>query len=399
MSQSLSRRFAVLNGLVVVALVSIVAVFSLLSLDRGRMEPKLAANLLYAPLMLLLALIGGLIVSHRPNHRIGVGMCLVATTASLLGVAEAYVEYDLFVQPHALPFTDIAAWFYSWLWIWVLMPPITILLLVCPDGQLPSRRWRPALIFQVAALLLLTVSQAFHAGPFEDFPTITNPFGVEAIDPLLEAANALGFLLLLPAIAVAVFALIGRFRRSHGVERQQLKWFAFAAAGALGVFIISWGISLASDSDAVWDYSTVLAVSLFPIATGIAILRHNLYDIDRVINRALVYAVLTAGLALTYFGLVVGLETLLQPVSGGSDLAIVVTTLVVAALFLPARQRVQDAIDRRFNRRAYDAARTIDAFSARLRQEIDLDTLRYELLAVVDETMQPAKASLWLRRT
>jgi hypothetical protein len=301
------------------------------------------------------------------------------------------------VKPGIFPAVDVSAWIGTWLWVWVFIPPVTLLLLVAPDGRLPSPRWRPALLLNFAVFFLLSISQAFHAGPIEGYPSIINPLGLEPIDPILEVANMFGFILLTAAIATSAAALILRFRRSHGIERQQLKWFAIAGAGALSLFLISWAISLNSESDEIWDYSTTIAVALFPLATGIAILRHNLYDIDRIINRTLVYAVLTAGLGATYFGLIVGLQEALSTVSGGSDLAIVVTTLVVAALFLPAQRRVQEAVDRRFNRRTYNAARTIEVFSARLRQEIDLDTLRYELLAVVDETMQPATASVWLR--
>jgi hypothetical protein len=176
-----------------------------------------------------------------------------------------------------------------------------------------------------------------------------------------------------------------------------LKWFAAAAVAAILSFVVSWIISLPTDSDVVWDFSTYFAVGIVLLATVISVLRYRLYDIDRIISRTLSYGLLTATLAALYAGLVVALEALLQPVSGGSDLSIVLTTLVVAALFLPARRRVQRLVDRRFNRHTYDAQRTIDDFSARLREEVELDTLRYELLAVVAETMQPAHASLWLR--
>jgi hypothetical protein len=216
------------------------------------------------------------------------------------------------------------------------------------------------------------------------------------IGPALAVVQYLAYLLLIPAIGLSGAALVHRFRRSHGRERQQLKWLALAAVAAFVVFVLSWPASILIHN--IWDITPLIVFSFLPIATAIAILRYQLYDIDRILNRTLVYALLTACLGALYLGVVVGLQALLSSVAGGSDLAIVITTLLVAALFLPARRRVQEMVDRRFNRRTYDAARTIDAFSARLRQQIDLDTLRYELLAVTEETMQPSRASVWLRR-
>jgi hypothetical protein len=191
--------------------------------------------------------------------------------------------------------------------------------------------------------------------------------------------------------------MIQRFRRSQGIERMQLKWFVASAIGALLLFLAAWAIAIGQESDVVWDYAITFAILLVALSTTISILRYRLYEIDRIINRTLVYALLTATLATIYFGVVVGLQSLLRTLSGGTDLAIALTTLLVAALFLPARQRLQQIVDRRFNRRAYDAALTVDAFSARLRDQIDLDTLRYELLAVVEATMQPAGASIWVK--
>jgi hypothetical protein len=213
---------------------------------------------------------------------------------------------------------------------------------------------------------------------------------------VLEVVVAVGFFVFVSMLLLSFLSLVIRFRRSHGVERQQLKWFVVSTVAALSFFVVIGPlVELAGVTTPDALYLALMA--LVPISVGVAILRHRLYDIDRIINRTLVYGLLTALLALTYFGFVVGLQAALQPVSGNSKLAIALTTLIVAALFLPARRRLQSAVDRRFNRRTYDATRTIEAFNARLRQEIDLDSLRYELLAVVDETMQPAGVSLWLR--
>ncbi|MPZ50634.1 MAG: hypothetical protein GEU75_15270 [Dehalococcoidia bacterium] len=273
----------------------------------------------------------------------------------------------------------------------------TLLLLLFPDGRLPSPRWR-----WLVRLSLISIVGMYFAGLISNEPwgwgrpAYENPLAVapEIEVPLILLFSAGAFL----SVGASVVALIKRYRRSTGIERLQIRWLA--AGGSLSVAIWFTVILLVEAGAANEDLAILVSVGVFvsiPAAIGIAILRHRLYDIDRLINRTLVYALLTAGLAATYLGLVVGLQAALRSFNGGSDLAIVVTTLVVAGLFLPARRRVQDAVDRRFNRRAYNAGRTIDAFSARLRQQIDLDTLRYELLAVVDETMQPEEASLWVR--
>jgi hypothetical protein len=227
---------------------------------------------------------------------------------------------------------------------------------------------------------------------------VENPMGF-SWEPRTEstagrALLALGVLLLF----VSAMAPVLRFRRAGHIERQQIKWVMFSGL----LFVVALAIVLRLDSTSGFsrDASSlvyVLALLGIPVSITIAILRYGLYDIDRIISRTLTYGLLTAALATVYFGLVVGLQAVLRPVSGGSDFAMVATTLVVAAMFLPARRTLQRVVDRRFNRRAYDAQKSIDAFSARLREQIELDTLRYELLAVVNETMQPTRASLWLR--
>jgi hypothetical protein len=197
---------------------------------------------------------------------------------------------------------------------------------------------------------------------------------------------------------VAAADMLKRFLRSTGEQRQQFKWFAFVAGWVPPAMVVYIVVTIA-DADSIYllDPTFPILLTSVAFAIGIAVLKYQLYDVDILIHRTLVYGALTSGLGAVYFGLVVGLQALLRPFNGGSDLAIVATTLVVAALFLPARRRVQSVVDRRFNRRHYDAARTVEAFSARLREQIDLDTLRGELAAVVGDTMQPASASLWLR--
>jgi hypothetical protein len=346
-SPKAGRRFAIANGLVVVVLVCMVGMFAALSLDDGRIESKIVSNLFYIPLMLLLAVVGGLIVAHRPNNRIGLGMCLVASLASLLGITEAYVEYDLYEDSRALPAADLAAWLVNWLWVWVLLTPITFLFLLAPDGHLPAPRWRWALRFDLLTMAILTLTQMFHAGPFEDFPTIENPLGIGAIDPVLEALTFLGFILLLPAIGLSGAGLVMRFRSSEGREHLQLKWLAAAAVGALLIFAASWPISIFGPE--VWGFSTVAATALLPLAIGIAILRHNLYGIDRIINKTLVYVPLTAILA----GLFVAVTGLIRAVftdltDAGSDAATALSTLAVVAVLTPAKNYLQAFVDSHF---------------------------------------------------
>jgi hypothetical protein len=392
------RRLAVANLGVVLLLGLGNVVLAVMAIARGHSDSIYWAAFPALPLGMLLASVGALVVSRHPTHRIGLGICLVTTLAMASTLFDTYAFYGLRSDPGSLPGAAGAAWLYEWMWIPAEMPLLTFFFLLCPDGHLLSPRWR--LVAQLVGLnlVLLTLAFALHAGPLPTYPEVDNPFGLNSLQRVTELAQGIGILLLIPSVLLSCASMVLRFHRSRGVERLQLKWFAAAAAGAGLLSLVAYVVGEAFDlGDEVWTYALPPIIALVIVAAGIAILRYRLYDIDRIINRTLVYGLLTAGLGLTYFGLVVGLQALLRPISGGSDLAIVLTTLVVAALFLPARRRVQHAVDRRFNRRAYDAARTIDAFSARLREQIDLDTLRYELLSVVDETMQPAKASLWLR--
>jgi hypothetical protein len=268
------------------------------------------------------------------------------------------------------------------------------LMLLFPSGRLPGPRWRIVVRIWLVAAAAETLAYLIVPGLLEPpYKEIESPLAVDSlswINPWPPAA-----VILLSTAAAAVDVVL-RFRRARGVESQQFRWLAFTGIIAVISFILSlpvWGETMVVIAEQLMG----IAFLGFPVSVGIAILRYRLFNIDRLLNRTLVYALLTAGLAAVYFGLVVGLQEVLQPLSGGSDLAIALTTLVVAALFLPARGRVQTLVDRRFNRRAYDAARTVESFGSRLRQQVDLDTLRFELLAVVDETMQPSRASLWLR--
>jgi hypothetical protein len=244
-------------------------------------------------------------------------------------------------------------------------------------------------------ITLLFVADGLNPGPLEDYPEIANPYGVDS--PVLDVLGGVAALALAVAMIGSPLSLVLRFRRAGRVERQQIKWLALAGAVAAVTFVIALA-SYEALPAGVADRAIMLSILMLPVAAGMAILRYRLYDIDVVVNRTLVYGALTATLAAAYLGSVLLLQLALSPLTEASDLAIAGSTLAVAALFRPARTRIQFAVDRRFYRRRYDAARTLERFGVRLRDEVDLETLGGELRGVVADTMQPAHVSLWLRK-
>jgi hypothetical protein len=276
---------------------------------------------------------------------------------------------------------------------------LVLYLLLFPTGRLPSRRWRPVAWLTVAFVVVGVVLAALSPGAYlGSLGPIRNPLGIEGLTGIYKAV----FFTMAPLLIVAaVLSVFVRLRRSVGIERQQLKWFAYAvAAFAVGIILVS--VITVVDTPPWFERAGVafftLAGAAYPIAIGIAILRYRLYDIDRIINRTLVYGSLTAMLALVYLGGVVGLQATLRVLTGqGSTLAVVASTLAIAALFSPLRLRVQRFVDRRFYRRKYDAAKTLAAFGSRLRNETDLEALGDDLVGVTSATMQPEHVSLWLR--
>jgi hypothetical protein len=338
-----------------------------------------------------LAVVGALIVVHRPGNRLG-GLLLVGALAlDVEKVAQELVQYGV-RHPGAVPALEWIGWVSNWAWV----PAILMLLLLpvlFPDGRPLSPCWRPLVWAIVAGALVSLVGSALIP-EIVDAPSLRNPLGLpSAAGTGLEQALPKLFLGLPVAGVAAATSLIVRFRRARGVERQQLKWLAYAIGGVMIALVVqdSWlgGWAVAAGNVALWA---------IPAAIGVAILRYRLDDIDRLINRTLVYGLLTTLLGAVYAGLVLGLGQLFGGVGGKPpSWAVAGATLAVAALFQPARRRIQQGVDRRFNRRKYDAAKTVEAFSARMRDEVDLDTLSAELLAVIDQTMQPTTASLWLR--
>ena len=270
-------------------------------------------------------------------------------------------------------------------------------LLLSPTGTLPSPRWRWWARITAAGLVVAFLTSVLAPRPlYPEYPDIRNPVGVGALEHGLGAVLfPVGALLVLAGLVVGAVSLLLRFRRARGLERLQLRWLALGAALSATAFAVSLTALVVEDSDG-WLFQAALGISVavLPLATGAAILRYRLYDIDRIISRTLAYALLTLLLGLGYAAVVLGLGRLLGK---GSSLVVAAATLAVAALFQPARRRVQALVDRRFNRRHYDTTQTVEAFSARLREQIDLDTLSAELLTVAQDTMQPTQVSLWLR--
>jgi hypothetical protein len=342
-------------------------------------------TVLYATLPLVLGVVGTLIASRHPGNLIGWLLCGLALWGA---VAELGQAYGYVAAERGLPGGVAGEWLISWSWI-VDVTAWVVVVLLFPDGRLPGRRWRPAIWVSLAGAGLLFVGQALDADQAMDYSSGRNPLGLDS--PLVAAAEPVGIALLTAGLVAAVAAAVLRYRRAGGVQRQQLKWFASAG------LVLALVMPLAA---AFWYRSVLvqvlagLAFNAMPLAIGAAILRYRLYDIDRIVSRTLAYGLLTLVLGLGYAAVVLGLGRLLPQ---GSSLAVAAATLTVAALFQPVRRRIQAGVDRRFNRRRYDAARTIQAFSGRLREEVDLDTLHRELLAVVDQTVQPTQASLWLR--
>ena len=347
-------------------------------------------------LILAFSTVGALVASRRPGNRIGWLFCSGALMWALGELALEYAVYALISAPGSLPAASWATWFGGWArgMGWFLI--VVFLLLLFPTGRLSSARWRPVLWGGVGFIFLFTL--ASWLSPVSNdmrLRFVYNPLGLEGGIGLylIEAV----FLALPPLILVNGAAAISRFRQARGEERQQLKWFAYAVGVMAAVFVVWFSLALAGRVPASVAMWTVPPAGL-PVAVGIAILRYRLYDIDVIINRTLVYGALTVMLALVYFGSVVGLQYVFRVLAGGnSQLAIVASTLAIAALFNPLRRRMQSFIDRLFYRSKYDAAETLRAFSARLRDETDLDALSGDLTEVARETLRPEHISLWLR--
>jgi hypothetical protein len=340
------------------------------------------------------SVIGAIIASRLPNHPIGWICCAIGFIAAVDHFAGEYAVYALLAQPHPLPGGMAMLWLQDWFWM-LFIGLVVYLLLLFPTGRLPSSRWQPFAWGSVVVILVAVILTASTPLPSS---------GSEIRGYFEEPPSPIQLSVLLLGLVAAASVVVGR-RNARGVERQQIKWLLYAApiwffGSALKIAVVyfiqlegPWGL---------WIGYLLVAVGGLsgPIAIGVAILRYRLYEIDIVINRTLVYGLLTAMLLSVYFGGVAATQGIFRTITGHEEqpqLAIVISTLVIAALFNPLRRRIQSLIDRRFYRRKYDAAKTLEAFSAKLRDETDLDALSEDLVGVVKETMQPAHVSLWLR--
>ncbi|HEV8043688.1 MAG TPA: hypothetical protein VGP38_00790 [Rubrobacter sp.] len=343
------------------------------------------------------ATLGALVVSRRPGNSIG-WIFLVASVA--FGVhffSGQYAVVALAPNGPALPGAAVAAWLSNLVQAAVLFGGFLFLVLLFPTGRLLSPRWRVLAWVAALAVAATLVYLALAPGPIEAFPYVRNPFGIEDA-AAVELLGTVGIWTALFCFVAAIVSLVLRFYRSRGEERLQLKWFTYAATvGFLTIMLGNVFAPAALEGQfgaLVW---TIAPLSL-PVAVAIAILKYRLYDIDRIINRTLVYGLLTAMLVLVYVSSVFSFQYVFRTLAGeASQLVVVASTLAIAALFSPLRWRIQDFIDRRFYRGKYDAARTLEAFSGRLRDETDLNTLSDDLVGVVRETMQPEHVSLWLK--
>jgi hypothetical protein len=351
------------------------------------LDGSLAEEMALLVAFMAFPVVGALIASRHPRNAVGWLLLGVGFLTAALVVGSGYTRYGLVLHPDwNLPATTLGAWIENWAWLPLLSTITTLLLLLFPTGRPPSRRWRPVAWISGAHISLITVLSMLEDKLRGHGFSIDNPIGINGLGDVEKMSLLL--LPLFPLVLLCASSLIFRYRRASFEERQQLKWVAVAA------FLFAVGTTVGE----ILQLPTILFplfLGALPASIAVAMLKYRLYDIDLIINRTLVYGALTALLGATYLGLVVVLQGAI-PAADDSDLTIAGSTLAVAALFLPLRGRVQSFIDRRFYRHKYDAAKTLYDFTQRLRDEIDLQTLTHELVAVVDRTMEPRHVSLLL---
>jgi hypothetical protein len=347
------------------------------------------------PLLAVLgaATVGAVLASRRPRHPVGWLLLGFALSLTASGVIAASVTYGLVARPGALPAAATVARYYPATGA-AALALLSLVLLLTPTGSLPSPRWRWWARVATVAPVVVVVAVTLLPQPLgPEYQSVANPLGLGALEAPLQAATGVALALTVLGVLVTAASLVGRFRRARGTERQQLGWVALAAAvvSLAAALVLA---AMVTETPALFGWGLGLCGAILPLAIGAAVLRYRLYDLDRIISRTLTYGLLTVLLGGGYAGIVLGLGQLF---GRESSLVVAGATLAVAAAFQPARRRIQQAVDRRFNRRKYHAAQTIEAYSVRLRDQLDLGTLSAELLAVVDQTMEPTQISLWLR--
>jgi len=367
----------------------------------GAYDESPLVSLAFSLMVLVFVAVGAVVAARLPSNPIGWLFCAAGLFLALTSVTYGYAAVAL-DGPGRLPGGLAAAWVSSWSWTPAVLAVPCLLFLLFPDGRPLGDRWRWVVPLLAIGVTCLVTGSALAPGKMTDTPAHedNNPLGVA--DPaLVDGLLVVGWATCLVCVILAAWSLVLRLRRSQGGERQQLKWFVWSA-GLLPAFLVTGIVVSSIGGDTGGEYVDVmlaLFLTAVPLAAGLAILRYRLYDIDLVINRTLVYGALTATLVTTYLGLVLVFRLLLLPVTGESQLAVAGSTLAVATLFRPLRTRVQSVVDRRFYRSRYDTVRTLEEFSLRLRDELNLETLNSDLRRVVTETMRPTHVSLWLRRS
>ncbi|MFL6105949.1 MAG: hypothetical protein ACJ72L_03225 [Marmoricola sp.] len=349
----------------------------------------------FAGIQVFTCLVGAVVVSRLPRNAVGWILLGMGVSLSVGNSLSAYGTLGTTTSHGPLPLDNLSAWAGSWTFLPIVFGGVIFLLYLFPDGQFMSATWHRLAQASVVVLIAATVVEALNPGPMDDASGIDNPVGATGwLADAVRTGRAITDPLALPALGFAAAALVVRFRRSRGVERQQLKWISFAFV------MVGVGLGLTASvpvADKVTFFFGLFALAGVPLAIGAAMLRYRLYDIDVVINRTLVYGALTATLAGTYLGSVLLLQLVLSRFTQGSSLAIAVSTLGVAGLFGPARAGIQHAVDRRFFRSKYDAGKTLERFAIRVRGQAGLGDVAGDLLAVVHETVQPSHVSLWVR--
>lgn len=372
------------------------------ALPAGR-EPFLVSIVVQDVLVALYGVLGALIASRQGRNVIGWIFCFVAVSLGVIAFTSGYADYALYARESSLPGAVLAAWVTGWLFIPAVYVSMCYLFFLFPDGRPASPRWRPVIWAATIVAAAATLATALEPGRLFSFPSVENPFGLGGpFGRVAIVANDVTDLAAMPVFLVSLASMVARLRRALGRERQQLKWITYAAALTASSFSVSFlAGSLAQNWRVVSDGFFLIGVTGFagiPVAAAIAILRHRLYDVDVLINRTLVYATLTATLLSVYVGGVVTLQLVFRALTGQeSQLAVVASTLAIAALFNLLRRRIQALVDRSFYRRKYDAAKTLESFSARLRDETELGVLEDDLVKVIGEAVQPAHVGLWIR--
>ncbi len=361
-------------------------------------EPALPtfALIVFTVMAASLGIVGALIVTRQPRNAVGWILWLASVGTASSTITSAYVNYAVTTDRADSPITVLIAWLSQIGFFPALVAIVIFMPLLFPDGRYLGRRWRWAGAYGVAVLVTIVVGEMFAPGPMSAYPMLTNPVGLAAFASLSGVvAFANGPAVIMAAAGLGIASAVLRYRRGTLIERAQLRWFGAAVALTMAMLILSVLLGSEPIGQLAW-LGGIIALSLIPVAIGIAILRYRLYEIDRVISRTLGWTVVTGLLVAVFAAVVVVLQSVLSPFTKENTLAVATSTLVVAAMFQPLRRRVQRAVDRRFDRARYDGQRTVDGFAEHLRSDVDLASIRASLVSTAEQAVRPADVSVWL---